>query len=344
LIVRLVQMTKHKLHNALDELERKVALEIEKSFEQFTMSATKILNNLIESSDSHSKNIINLFKGKVVDLRSYIDSNVTEIVNDDAIPPVCNYLRLRPMNELLEKECSYEQEYYLAELSEQPRKKQINSEIIEKCEKQRNKSLNSSTTIDNVNQDKRFYVFLSGSWIAGGGVQVGPSRFVSNRTEIFKCKRCNNRFTDISILQGHFCPANTDSIDENDILNEAETTNKRTKMSLYKCCTCDQKFKNKALLKAHAKHHSSKPFRCVKCNYRGRNQSDLYNHLNSNAHCKLKFQCNTCSYACKHSVSLEEHVKRVHKTNKQVQCFVCKERFENNNLLKNHFCPLLDAK
>jgi len=297
-----VQMTKHQLHNALDELERKVVLEMEKSFEHFTISATEILNNLIELSNSHSKNILKSFKNKVVELRPYIDS-ITEIENDDVMPPAYKYLKLRPINELIEQKYPHGQEYDISENSQPSRKKQINSGITKKLRKQKN-----SLSKKSLSQDKRFYVYLHGSWIAGGPrVQVGPSRFVSNKAEIFKCPKCNYRFTDISLLQDHFCLANIDNENKN-------------------------------------KNNSPKPFRCVKCNYKGRTQSDLSNHLNSKADCKQKFQCNTCSQRFRHSKVLNEHVNRVHRSNKQLQCFLCRERFENSKMLRNHYCPLLNAR
>lgn len=140
---------------------------------------------------------------------------------------------------------------------------------------------------------------------------------------IYKCKVCDNQFTNRKDLYEH--------------LNEhAENP------AVHLCDTCGKCFNSIITLRAHKRVHLNiRNFPCDKCDKRFRTRLQLLQHLHVHTGIK-EFVCALCHKNFAKKTSLVTHL-RLHTGQTPYQCNQCDQAYPSPNKLKTHLKSHVDA-
>lgn len=170
----------------------------------------------------------------------------------------------------------------------------------------------------------------------------------------FKCKVCDEIFTDRNALKAHrtihpvsiTCDVCNETFQSNTEFNQHKLlhismlTNelKLTAKNNYKCQFCPKEFKTEHTLCAHIEivHEQKTPYKCELCGKEFVSKYYLKTHVNAHA-TSNEYTCSLCDNAFKYKSKLKEHML-LHAGFKPTcyQCDICGKAFKRKTLLTDH--------
>jgi hypothetical protein len=155
-----------------------------------------------------------------------------------------------------------------------------------------------------------------------------------DKTEIFECKLCQQKFNEKLALQSHM--KNDHQI--NRFHQPEKAVLKRVRRGkAVKCSHCDQIFSTKTLLDQHISIEKLAIVPCTMCDKRYTDKFSLRRHI-LYVHNKEKRErvCNICKKRFVDECQLKRHSRHVHEKIKTVECKLCLKKFPQLQNLEKH--------